>query len=280
MRSSVDITVLCNNDSVCGQIRTEHGLSMHVSTPSGNLLFDTGQSDVFLDNAEALQISLNKLSALVLSHGHYDHTGGVAYNAALFRNLPIYFHPDALKDRYRRMDDGTAKSIGIPRTSFNLFQHPDSRVVHTSRPVEVLKDIRVTGTIPRTTSFEDTGGPFYLDRECTLEDGIADDQALWINASCGVIVLLGCAHAGVINTLRYIETLTHPRKICAVIGGFHLKSASEHRLCRTIDALKRFDLTMLAPCHCTGEKATEDLAAAFPKIFDQCHGGSRFTFPL
>ena len=280
MRSSVDITVLCNNDSVCGQIRTEHGLSMHVSTPSGNLLFDTGQSDVFLDNAEALQISLDKLSALVLSHGHYDHTGGLAYGTALFSNLPIYFHPEALQDRYRRTDDGAAKPIGIPRSSFNLLQHPDSRAVHSSRPVEVLKDIRVTGAIPRTASFEDTGGPFYLDRECTLEDSIADDQALLINASCGVIVLLGCAHAGVINTLRYIQTLILPRKICAVIGGFHLKNASEHRLLTTIDALKRFDLAMLAPCHCTGEKAIEALAAAFPNIFVQCNGGSRFTFPL
>lgn len=280
MNRSIDITVLCDNRPLSPEFRAEHGLSFHFATPAGEVLFDTGQSDVFLHNAKALACSLEEVDALVLSHGHYDHTGGLAWAGNRFDKALHYFHPQLLEKHFRALDDGTGKDIGIPEAAFAHLSRPDIHSVHTITPTEILPGIWVTGEVPRLHAYEDRGGPFFTDEACTLADEINDDQALWIESPAGLVVLLGCAHAGTINTLDYISQLNPGKKIRALLGGMHLKSASEQRMDQTRSALRRYEIDFLAPCHCTGEEVMASLEKHFPKSFRHCLAGSRFSFPL
>jgi 7,8-dihydropterin-6-yl-methyl-4-(beta-D-ribofuranosyl)aminobenzene 5'-phosphate synthase len=138
----------------------------------------------------------------------------------------------------------------------------------------------VTGPVPRLTDFEDTGGPFFLDEACTKPDTLEDDQSVFFDTIEGTVVLLGCAHSGVINKLRYIRQLTDNRPIRAVIGGMHLVGASPHRIERTIEELQRIGVERLAPAHCTGMPATVALWNAFPAGCVTCHVGKTFNFEV
>ena len=123
------------------------------------------------------------------------------------------------------------------------------------QPILLSDKIGITGPIPRETSFEDTGGPFFLDPEGRRADAIDDDLALWIRTDDGVIVCVGCSHAGLVNTLNHVQHLTHGLRIRAVIGGFHLLNAGRERLDQTIAAVRLLEPDMVIPCHCTGEFA-------------------------
>ncbi len=138
--------------------------------------------------------------------------------------------------------------------------------------------VGITGPVPRLSSYEDTGGPFYLDPEGTTPDLIEDDMALWIETPEGTVVCLGCAHAGVVNTLEHICGLTGHRRLRAVIGGFHLMSAGRERLDQTVEALRRLSPALLAPCHCTGDSATAHLRAALGESVAPGKAGTLYRF--
>ena len=140
--------------------------------------------------------------------------------------------------------------------------------------------LHVTGPIPRITTFEDVGGPFFLDAAGAQPDPLVDDQALFFTVPEGVVVLLGCADAGVINTLHYIHKLTRGAPVHAVIGGMHLLNAPAARLAATIAALREFGVRCVAPCHCTGGAATDLLRSHFPGPCQDFGVGSRLVFDL
>ena len=135
----------------------------------------------------------------------------------------------------------------------------------------------MTGEIPRRNAFEDTGGPFYLDRACTEPDPLLDDQALYIETSAGLVVVLGCAHAGVVNTLDYIAELTGRQQVYAVLGGMHLVRASAERLEATVEALKRYGVQKIGTAHCTGMRAATYLWSRLPDQCFECSVGSVFA---
>jgi 7,8-dihydropterin-6-yl-methyl-4-(beta-D-ribofuranosyl)aminobenzene 5'-phosphate synthase len=166
----------------------------------------------------------------------------------------------------------------MPPAAREAIDQHRGRLVSTQRPTAVGEGLVATGPVPRTTDFEDTGGPFYLDRECRTPDPLEDDQALFFAAAQGTVVLLGCAHSGVINTLRYVAELTGNRPIWAVIGGMHLGDASAERLDRTIEELRRLGVRLLGPGHCTGTPATVALWSAFPGRCLTCHASTRLEF--
>jgi 7,8-dihydropterin-6-yl-methyl-4-(beta-D-ribofuranosyl)aminobenzene 5'-phosphate synthase len=126
-----------------------------------------------------------------------------------------------------------------------------------------MENVGVTGTIARATSFEDTGGPFFLDAQGRTSDPIMDDQALWIDSGEGLIVCVGCCHAGLINTLHAVQRASGTSRLRAVIGGFHLLNASVRRLEQTLSALRSIGPEMLVPCHCTGDPAVRQLQERF-----------------
>jgi 7,8-dihydropterin-6-yl-methyl-4-(beta-D-ribofuranosyl)aminobenzene 5'-phosphate synthase len=138
--------------------------------------------------------------------------------------------------------------------------------------------INLTGAIPRETSYEDPGGPFYLDTKGERADPIDDDLALWIETAEGSIVCVGCCHAGVVNTLNHVKRISHGARIRAVIGGLHLVNASLERLERTIDVLRADLPDIIVPCHCTGDRALRALGAALGDRLSPCHAGLTYSF--
>jgi 7,8-dihydropterin-6-yl-methyl-4-(beta-D-ribofuranosyl)aminobenzene 5'-phosphate synthase len=280
MMARTRITVLVENTAHGPSVLAEHGLSYWIEHKGKRILLDSGQGSVIAGNAYKLGVPLREINALVLSHGHYDHTGGVAEALKSSQSVAIYAHPAAFTRKFIRNSDGTSREIGMPYLSDKAIRDSRNRLTATDQPTTVFDGPTVTGPVPRLTDFEDTGGPFFLDEACTQSDPLDDDQSVFFDTAEGTVVLLGCAHSGVINTLRYIRQLTDNRPIHAVIGGMHLVGASSHRIERTIEELKRIGVGQLAPAHCTGMPATFALWTAFPTICVTCHAGKTFEFEV
>ena len=278
MTSSVRITVVVENTAQGAGILAEHGLAYWIDWNGHRVLFDTGQGSVLVSNAYKLGTPLHETDAIVLSHGHYDHTGGLAEMLNNGLAVPIYAHPAAFDPKYARNRDGTAREIGIPVAVREALHRHSSNVIKMESPTTIVKGLTATGPVPRTTDFEDTAGSFFLDAACLQPDPLIDDQSLFFETHEGIVVLLGCAHSGIINTLRYIVELSGNKPIRAVIGGMHLVNASPERITRTIEEIRHLDVRLLAPCHCTGTAATVALWNAFPTICVTCHAGTTFDF--
>ena len=279
MREKVKVTVVVENTASEEGMIPEHGICFWIETGSTRVIFDTGQGGpALLNNARILKIPLERAESVVLSHGHFDHTGGLKTVLQLSHNPKVYAHPATFQPKFACNEYGQSRSIGIPFMNEISIRKLAGDVIFTIRPTQIADGIFVTGEIPRITEFEDTGGPFFLDDGCTKPDPFLDDQALFFESSKGMVVLLGCAHAGVINTLLYIQQLTHGKPIHAVMGGMHLLSASRVRMNRTIEYLDRINPDLLGPAHCTGEAATAELWDAFPQKCRPCHVGTSIEF--
>lgn len=280
MATSDDIvvTLLVENNAAVAGLAAEHGLSWWIEYGPHRVLFDVGQSDAFARHARAMGIDLSVADAIVLSHGHYDHTGGLAVALDLAPRAAVYCHPAALSPKFTRKADGARRSIGLPPLGERHARLLRSRVVVTRTPTMIVEGLQVTGQIPRTNDYEDVGGAFFLDDLCTQPDPLLDDQAIYLNVAGGTVVLLGCAHAGVVNSLAYIQSLTRGRAIRALLGGMHLLNSGELRLAQTVGALRPMDIQQLAPAHCTGADASQLLQREFPDRCRPCHAGDRFTF--
>lgn len=278
MPSTAHITVLVENTARGEGMLAEHGLAFWIQIRGYRVLFDTGQGMVLTANAYKLGVPLHQADAIVLSHGHYDHTGGLAEVLKTNRHAAVYAHPAALAAKYARKADGSAREIGIPPGSAKALRALPGRVAAIEQPTAIGGGLTATGPVPRVTDFEDPGGPFFLDPPCTRPDPLEDDQSLWFDTDQGIVVLLGCAHSGVVNTLQYVAQLTAQRPFCAVIGGMHLLDAPAERIDRTVEALRQLGVRQVAPGHCTGMAATTALQAAFPNGFSACHVGTVFEF--
>lgn len=277
MSESIRITVLVENSVHRQGLVAEHGLSFHVQCGERNLLFDTGQTDLAVINAETLRLPLDRVEAIVLSHGHYDHTGGVPAMLDVVPQARIYVHPAAFEKKFSH-NSGQSREIGMSDCVAQAIRRQVSEFIEATARTEIMAGVFVTGEIPRANTFEDTGGAFFLDAEGTRPDPLTDDQALVIDLGRSVILLLGCAHAGVVNTLDHVRHLTAGKPVSAVIGGLHLGSASEERIQQTIARLRDAQLEILAPAHCTGWPATAKLWQAFPDIFRPASVGTIFEF--
>jgi len=264
MATDLKVTILADNRAREG-LSAEDGLSLWVQADGASMLFDAGRGGALLSNAQALGVPVGEADAVVLSHGHGDHTGGLSTLALDSTRARIYLHPAALVPRYSRSECLPQRSIGMPAASVAAVQHMAERITWTTAPIQVRKGVGVTGPIPRTTRFEDVGGPFFLDADCTQPDGILDDQAVWMETTRGVVLLLGCAHAGVVNTLDYVAALLGAPHFHAVIGGMHLRNASRERLRKTAEAFADYGVTIVAPCHCTGDAAANYLKDRLPE---------------
>jgi 7,8-dihydropterin-6-yl-methyl-4-(beta-D-ribofuranosyl)aminobenzene 5'-phosphate synthase len=271
------VTLLAENTARGRGILGEHGLAYWVETPGGPLLFDTGQGLVLEGNAAQLGIDLGEALAVVLSHGHYDHVGGLEGVLERLAGVPVYLHPDALMERYTGLPGGGTRPVntefmiaGLVGSGADLREHRG--------PVEVLPGVYMTGEVPRETDYEDTGGAFYLDAEGSRPDPIRDDQSLFFDTAEGVVLVLGCAHAGVVNTMRHVARLAGVSKLHAVIGGMHLLHAGEERLERTREVFRELEVAVISPCHCTGIHAVSGFCHGFPRQFMEGHAGKTYRF--
>ncbi|MCC6697085.1 MAG: MBL fold metallo-hydrolase [Candidatus Hydrogenedentes bacterium] len=267
------LTLLVDDVATGQGLIAEHGLSFWAEYDGRNYLFDTGQGHALCHNARALGIDLKRTDAICLSHGHYDHTGAVEEVLELSPDVRVYAHPDALLEKYALTRAGTARFIGTPEPVVGKLR-AGADLVRTEAPTLVYDGMYLTGPIPRVTEFEDTGGPFFRDTACEVPDELMDDQAAYVDTRDGLVVILGCAHAGVINTLTYIQHLTCQAPLHTVIGGMHLVSADSYRLDRTVEALAGMGVRRLLPLHCTGFEATARLLRDLPAQTSLCPIGT------
>lgn len=274
MIQDLAITQLVENSVSAPGLLAEHGVAFFIQADGHHLLFDTGQGLALTHNVQQLSLPMASVEHIILSHGHYDHTGGLMDALELTGEVDLYLHPDALTAKFNR----NGREIGPPVADEQAISPWVKRIIMTRGPTEILPGIHVTGEIPRGNRIEDTGGPFYLDAHRLNPDQLPDDQALYIETHQGLIVLLGCGHSGVINTLEYIQQLSAGQAIHALIGGMHLLRASPERLNFTAEGLNRLGVRYLAANHCTGLDAVCHFKTRFPEVFHASTVGTKHSF--
>lgn len=274
------ITTLSENTAGLGNFLGEWGLSILVETGEVNVLLDTGKSISASHNADILGIDLSKIDKIVLSHGHSDHTGGLRQILTRMRKeVEIIAHPDMWAAKYARRQGEADRYIGIPFQRQELESLGGSFNL-TTKPIKITDNIMTTGEIPMVTDYEETDPDLFV-KEATgwQPDKLLDDQALIINTEQGLVVILGCAHRGIVNTIYHAQQLTGVKQVHAVLGGSHLISASEERVWLTIAALRDLGVQRLGLCHCTGLSTSVLLAQEFGDSFFFNNTGTSINLP-
>jgi 7,8-dihydropterin-6-yl-methyl-4-(beta-D-ribofuranosyl)aminobenzene 5'-phosphate synthase len=269
-------------------IIAEHGFSAIVTTTTKEkprtMLFDFGFSeDVVARNAVALGVDLSKVEVAALSHGHLDHFGGLAQVAARIgkKGLGLILHPAAFR-RNRYVEPIQGIKVGLPALEKEKVEALGFKIVQAKEPLLLLDgDVLFLGEIPKRTSFE-KGLPyaFYEEKEQKVWDPTEDDTAVVMNlGSKGLVVLSGCAHSGIINTVEYAREITGINKVHVIMGGFHLTGpAFEPIIDATVKSIKQIGPDYVIPTHCTGRKAILAIEKAMPSQFLTNMSGTKLTF--
>ncbi|MFC1947272.1 MBL fold metallo-hydrolase [Chloroflexota bacterium] len=273
---TIKITTLSENTAAFAGLLAEHGLSVLLETDEANVLLDTGLSISVANNVEALGVDLKKVDKIVISHGHHDHTGGLRDVLRKMRKkVDVIGHPDIMASKYAKREGFPAGYIGIPFDRREL-EHLGANFILTPEPVSISENITTSGEVPMKTEYEDID-PFLKEMkgEELLPDKLLDDRALFIKTDKGLVVILGCAHRGIINTLYHAQELTGEQRIEMVIGGCHLMNSSEERVWLTIAALKELGVKKIGVSHCTSLPAAAIMAHEFGEDFFFNNAGTR-----
>ncbi len=251
----------------------EHGLSIFMETDRGNYLLDTGQGKAIINNAMVLGLDLKTIKGIIMSHHHWDHTGGLGPVLDLKGMVDIYAHPDFFKESYS-VSGNTARYIGVPYPR-PLLEAKGARFNFSDQFRQIEPGLWLTGEVPRHTDYElGDGKQMIKSGEGYVKDDLRDDQSVVVETEKGLFIILGCCHSGIINTLSYIVEKMGPRHINAVIGGTHLGPVSNEQREKSIDALKAFDIERLGVSHCTGQNTASRLAVEFGARFFFCNVGT------
>jgi len=267
------ITILCDNSvgSLSGTLG-EHGFAALVEWRGGSLLFDTGQGDTLLHNAMRMKRDLHDVGSVALSHGHYDHTGGLLPLLRHCGGKEIFAHPGLFARRFRVKDTGESIPIGIPYDQAFL-QGLGGRFSFGKHFREIATGIFLTGEIPRRSTFEKGDAGLCCDDAGCSPDPLDDDQTLVVRTDRGLVLILGCCHAGLINTIDFARRETGESEVYAVIGGTHLGFCSQSQLDETVKELKAYGIKKICAGHCTGFAAAARLLREFPGHFQPAHVG-------
>lgn len=270
----ITATVVCENCvfNQPGAI-AEHGLSIYMETDCGNYLLDTGQGKAIVNNALVLGLDLRALKGIIMSHHHWDHTGGLGPVLDLKGAVDIYAHSDFFKESYS-VTGNAVRYIGVPYPR-PLLEAKGATFKFSNEFRQIEPGMWLTGEVPRRTDYErGDKNQVVKSNEGYVKDNLLDDQSVVIETEKGLLIILGCCHSGIINTLSYIVEKMGQRPIYAVIGGTHLGPVSDEQKEKSIDALKAFDIERLGVSHCTGLKTASRLAGEFGDRFFFCNVGT------
>jgi 7,8-dihydropterin-6-yl-methyl-4-(beta-D-ribofuranosyl)aminobenzene 5'-phosphate synthase len=271
------ICVVDNTVQRSSQYWGEHGLAFWIETDEGCVLFDTGRSgSVLLHNLEVLKVNPYEVSAIILSHAHNDHTGGLTSLLSQKPGLPLYASPDLFRSRFS-CQEGRYQSIGLSVDREVLAKLADLRLSDVS--VEVLPGLWTTGEIVDRPEPEGRSPHHFIRTDNEWESDLyQDDMSLVWEVSEGLVVIFGCCHAGLLNTLAQIKK-NFQRPILAVLGGTHLVAAPESYLNHVVSVLREeYDSPQLYLNHCTGENAYVVMVNSFGNRVKPCPVGTILTF--
>ncbi|NLK00193.1 MAG: MBL fold metallo-hydrolase [Clostridia bacterium] len=230
----------------------EHGLTVIVENDHGKVLFDTGQGLALKHNLDVLGWNLENLDAIAISHGHNDHTGGLlqALELSGADEIPVYGHEDILLERIKVYPWGEGPTgTPLPRKD---YEKAGAKFIFNEEPVELIKGVRLTGPIERGFVETNTTAHFQIIDGQKVQDPFHDDQALIVETDKGLIIVFGCAHAGVINTMNHVEKVTGEKKFYGLLGGTHLLEADDTVLEKTLKEIENREVQILGFTHCTG----------------------------
>ncbi len=268
------ITCVVDNDARTGShLKKEHGVSFWIEVGGRTLLFDTGQSvEVFSSNLKKLDLNVGQLDALALSHSHYDHTGGLNAILSVGTKLPLYALPDLFTPRYS-LRKGEYKEIGLSYSREQMGTFLDLKL--SNEPQEIAPGLWTTGEIAERP--ERVGGSDHLlvqSGDAWMPDTYKDDMSLVIKSKAGLVLVCGCCHAGILNTLFHVEKLFNA-KVKIVVGGTHLVSADEQYLEYVIHVFQtRYQDCLFFLNHCTGGKALQRMRMVMPDRVRPCPAGT------
>ena len=285
--NDITIKTLCENTAATAFVMAEWGLSIYIEVEGKKILFDTGAGNpgVLLHNMNVMGVKAKEIEQIVLSHGHQDHTGGLRsllermHYESPEKEVDIICHPDALQPKYIKTNE-KIWHFGCPHIQEELERF--GAVFNFSKePTWLSEDIVTSGEVPMNNDFESVEPVFYLKErgEFVQDNHIMDDQALFIKTHLGVVIISGCAHRGIINTVQHAQDITGIKKIYMVIGGTHLARVSEYRMAATVKAIKRLGIKKLGVSHCTGLVSGSHLSAELGReIFFNNNAGSVIRF--
>lgn len=245
------IQILTDNRSQKRGMLSENGLSLLIEYKGLNILFDTGQTDVFVKNAANIGVDLDKTDLIILSHGHYDHCGGLIHFKK--NNFPkVYVSKAAFTKRYALNIGRTYRDIGIP-WCLDDYDYIKRNIVYADAYIKLAPDIFLLSEIPCSAPFEELSKAFYMQNgEKKTVDTMEDEQMLIFDTEDGLVIFLGCAHPGIVSCLNYAINKFPNRKINTLVAGMHLKDLDGSRIKKTIQSFQDLDIQRVIPLHCTG----------------------------
>jgi 7,8-dihydropterin-6-yl-methyl-4-(beta-D-ribofuranosyl)aminobenzene 5'-phosphate synthase len=273
----LELTTLCENTAGEPGLTAEWGWSILVQTEDKRILLDTGRSDICLKNAAKLGVCLQDIDAIVLSHSHADHTGGLREVLANTRQTVIFGHTDLWVERYKKdQESGRLIYNGIPFVKAEVQKN--ARLQLSTAAQQLSSNVMTSGEIVREALFETIEERYVIKEGKEIKaDVFSDDLALFCKTKSGLVLILGCAHRGLINTILQARRITGETTIHMIVGGTHLYSKSKDQVSQTIRELKQLGVQNIGVSHCTGFEASEQLAEAFGNNFFINNAGSTHT---